>query len=356
MSVANILGRTGATGSQDKLSFADGLGDVFVKSLNTASITAYDPLLAPIEVEGGLDFNLTGGVEGLTAVETDALNSRTQKLVDLSGSDFIITGNLVATGQSVHTDALEVGYATDRATDTYTGDDNFLQVYGEDTAGTNSVKAIRGDLLVSGGAGTASSQGVRSQLTLSGADVLEGYGGFTYAQQRDGSRVRDNLIGHLGFAQVLETDAGDSPAQWVAGTQSIVGASDSGDLTGADIVAGSLSHILYDSALNGSAHGFVASRNGGGAGSTAGSAFKIVNGSTIIADWEYGLDMYNATAIPPSVADIRGSSAGCIHFGSGVPAFATEAGSIFIRRDGGGGAEVVYVNHDGGAGSWVGLS
>jgi len=340
MSVANLKG-----------------GDVDCGKLTTEKIEGTDYLLAPIEVLGGLDFNLTGGVEGLTAVETDALNSRTQELVELSGSDFIITGNLVATGQSVHTNSLEVGFAMDRVVNTSTGDDNVLQVYAEDTSGTSSVKAIRGDLLVSGGDGSASSQGVRSQLRLgTGADVLEGYGGFTYARQDDGSRVRDNLIGHLGFAQVLETDASESPSQWIAGTQSIVGANDSGDLSGASIVAGSLSHILYDSALNGSAHGFVASRNGGGAGSTAGSAFKIVNGSTIIADWEYGLDMYNATAIPPSVADIRGSSAGCIHFGSGVPAFATEAGSIFIRRDGGGGAEVVYVNHDGGAGSWVGLS
>lgn len=357
MSVANILGRTDATGSTDKISFADGIGDVFVKSLNTAQITAYDPLLAPILVEGGLDFNLTGAVEGLTAVETDALNSRTQQLVSLSGNDFIITGNLVATGQSVHTDALEVGFATERATDTYTGDDNFLQVYGEDTSGINSIKAIRGDLLVSGGDGSASSQGVRSQLRLgTGADVLEGYGGFTYARQDDGSRVRDNLIGHLGFAQVLETDASESPAQWIAGTQSIVGASDAGDLSGASIVAGSLSHILYDSALNGTAHGFVASRNGSGAGTTAGSAFKIVNGSTIIPDWEYGLDMYNPTAIPPSVADMRLSSAGCVHSGAGVPSFATSAGSIYLRRDGGSGSEVVYMNDTGNSGDWVSAS
>lgn len=98
MSYANIIGRTGATGGQDKLTFADGLGDVFVKSLNTASITAYDPLLAPILVEGGLDLNLTGGIEGLTAVETDALNSRTQQLVGLSGNELGVLGNMSVLG------------------------------------------------------------------------------------------------------------------------------------------------------------------------------------------------------------------------------------------------------------------
>jgi len=361
MSFANYLGTTTlASGASTKEVFPDNVRkEVYQRNITCSRIRGSNPplLVAPVLFEGGINFNLTGGIDAATGVQTDNLQSRTNELVELSGTEFIMKGDLITKGQSVVMDSLEVGFAGDRVVNTYTGDDNVLQVYAEDTSGTNSVKAIRGDLLVSGGDGSVSSQGVRSQLRLgSGADVLEGYGGFTYARQDDGSRVRDNLIGHLGFAQVLETDASESPAQWIAGTQSIVGASDAGDLSGADIVCGSLAHILYDSALNGSAHGFVASRNGGGAGSTAGSAFKIVNGSTIIPDWEYGLDMYNASAVPPSVADIRGSSAGCIHFGAGVPNFATEAGSIFIRRDGANAGEVVYTNFDGGAGSWSALT
>jgi len=345
MSYANFVGDT-PEGESTRIN------QLITQKISRASV------FQDIEIEGDLAIQgLTGGLKGSTYVETARLDSLTQPVADLSGSSMVMNGDLITQGHNVVMDSLEVGFATDRAVDTYTGDDNVLQVYAEDTSGENSVKAIRGDLLVSGGNGSASSQGVRSQLTLSGADVLEGYGGFTYARQDDGSRVRDNLIGHLGFAQVLETDASESPAQWIAGSQSIVGGNDSGgDLSGADIVCGSLAHVLYDTALNGCGHGFVASRNGSGAGSTAGSAFKVVNGSTIIPDWEYGLDMYNATAQPPSVADIRGSSASCIHFGSGVPAFATEPGSIFIRRDGGSSSAVLYVNHSGGAGDWSALT
>lgn len=99
MSVANLLGRASATAGS-KTTFADGLGDIFVKSLNVAEITAYDPLLAPIVVEGGMDFNLTGGIEGLTAVEADALYSRNQQLIALSGDEVGVLGTLYCAGDA----------------------------------------------------------------------------------------------------------------------------------------------------------------------------------------------------------------------------------------------------------------
>lgn len=97
MSVANLLGRSSATGAT-KLTFADGLGDVFVKSLNTAKITAFDPLLLPIVINGGMDFQGSGGIEGITGLETPSINSTTQQVMELSGSDVIFTGNMVAQG------------------------------------------------------------------------------------------------------------------------------------------------------------------------------------------------------------------------------------------------------------------
>jgi len=47
---------------------------------------------------------------------------------------------------------------------------------------------------------------------------------------------------------------------------------------------------------------------------------------------------------------------GHILIGEGVPAAACEAGSIYIRTNGTGPAEVLYVNHDGDAGSWYALT
>lgn len=92
MSLANNRGYNSVTGDRNQY-FPDGT-NVFVRSLNTAEITAYDPLLAPIVVEGGMDFNLTGGIEGLTAIETDAIYSRTGEVMELSGNEIFVKGDL----------------------------------------------------------------------------------------------------------------------------------------------------------------------------------------------------------------------------------------------------------------------
>lgn len=351
MSQANYLSR----GTNQLFSSAVPLvlGNLSVGSIQSGSI-------APVQVSSDLDFVPPGqyGVGGLGAVETSALYSLTQQVATLQGSGITFLGDVNISGGG----SVLVGSSTARV-DEFSADGNAIQAYVVDDTGSASVKAGRFDLLQSAGDGGSlvSPQALRSQLTISSGtlSVGEGYGTFSVAQQNDGSgQVVSNLIGSLGFAQCLQTTPSLAPSQWIAGTQSIVGGASagSGDLSGSSIVCGSLSHILYDPPLDGVAHGFVASRNGGGAGNTAGSAYKVVIGGGI-DDWQYGVDLDTGDATNNySIADIRLSQSNHIHTGTGAPAFPTKAGSLFIRTDGANAGEVLYTNFDGQAGSWSALT
>lgn len=362
MSVANLLGAV------DKSRFTQGVAqDYFTTILNVGTIQ--QGTIAPIELKSDIVAQTTGavGIGGMGRLGTAELADAQDNLVaELSGGDITFVGgvNISGGGGIVLDGPIEVGSSgAGRAVDVFSADGNTIQAYVEDLCGATSYKAGRFDLLQSAGDGgnPISPQALRSQLTISAGSlsVNEGYGTFSIATQSAGSaQVVSNLIGSLGFARVLQTTPALAPAQWVAGTQSIVGgaASGSGDLSGSAIVAGALSHILYDPPLDGVAHGFVASRNGGGAGSTAGSAYKVVIGGGI-DDWEYGVDLDTGSAVNNySVADIRLSQANRIHTGAGAPAFATTPGSIYLRTDGANAGEVLYTNFSGGAGDWAALS
>jgi hypothetical protein len=322
-----------------------------------------------IDIVGDLNFSNTGAIAGTLGVETPNISTPGGIVAFFVGQDAFFQGNvsiagdLSSAGGIVLQGAIEVGSASDRAEDIFSADGNTIQAYVEDLCGASSVKAGRFDLLQSVGDGGTpiSPQALRSQLTISSGtlSVAEGYGTFSVATQQNGNaQVVSNLIGSLGFARCLQTTPALAPAQWVAGTQSIVGGASagSGDLSGSAIVCGSLSHVLYDPPLDGVAHGYVASRNGSGAGGTGGSAYKVVIGGGI-DDWQYGVDLDTGSATNNySVADIRLSQSNHIHTGSGAPAFATAPGSMYLRIDGANAGEVLYVNHDGQAGSWSALT
>jgi hypothetical protein len=361
MSVANLLGRV------DKLPFTQGIQEqYFTTTLNVATIQ--QGTIAPIELKSDIVAQTTGavGIGGLGRLGTAELADAQDNLVaELSDGDIIFVGGVNISGADIVLNAgsIQVGSASARVVDQFSADGNAIQAYVEDASGGSSFKAGRFDLLqVAGDGGNPiSPQALRSQLTISSGtlSVAEGYGTFTLATQQDGSaQVVSNLIGTLSYARCLQTDPALAPAQWIAGTQSIIGgaAAGSGDLSGSAIVTGSLAHVLYDPPLDGVAHGYVASRNGSGAGGTAGSAYKVVIGGGI-DDWQYGVDLDTGDATNNySVADIRLSQSNHIHTGTGVPAFATKAGSIFIRTDGANAGEVIYTNFDGQAGSWAALS
>ena len=265
-------------------------------------------------------------------------------------------------GQSEFNPPLIIGSSSDRVTATetaFSADGNVSQVYASTTGGTagTTYRAIRGDLSVVSGDGTESPQAIRGNISVGASgDLEEAYSGFFLASQADGSAIDSNLIGGLFYALVNETTPADQPQQWIYGGQSIVGFGASAGVPTAAVVAGHAAYVTYDAPLDGIAHGYVASRNGSGAGGTAGSAYKVVIGGGI-DDWQYGLDLdTGSTANNFSVADIRLSQQNRIHTGSGAPNFATSAGSMYLRVDGANSSEVLYVNHDGLAGSWAALT
>ena len=265
-------------------------------------------------------------------------------------------------GQDEFDPPLVIGTSGDRVTATegaFSAAGNVSQVFASTAGGTagTTYRAIRGDLSVSTGNGSESPQAIRGNLTVAASgDLEEGYAGFFLATQSDGSAIDSNLIGGLFYALVNEVTPADQPQQWIYGGQSIVGFGASAGVPTAAVVAGHASYVTYDAPMDGIAHGYVASRNGSGAGGTAGSAYKVVIGGGI-DDWEYGVDLYTgSTTNNYSVADIRLSRQNRIHTGSGAPNFATVEGSIYLRVDGASAAEVLYVNHDGQAGSWAALT
>ena len=191
----------------------------------------------------------------------------------------------------------------------FSDDGNVISVYCTDATatGANYNKAIRGDMTVSSGDGTDSPQAIRGNMvTSSGAHHEEAYGGYFWAQQDDGSQIDSNLIGLVSAAYSLETDAADLPQQWAYGVQGILFGSDTAAAYAAGLQAGVASYVTYNTSLNAVGHGFLASRNGGGAGGTANAAYKVEAGSAIISDWNYGVDLYNgATGLAYATADIR---------------------------------------------------
>jgi hypothetical protein len=341
MSLANYLSGSG------RLPFVQ--NEYRVRDLKVTQMEA-QLIGAPIQLRGvGLGGDGTQQILGIDRIDCNSL--RAGLILDGSGNDIIsMSDNEVDISGS-----LVVGSSAARV-DKFSADDNLLQAYAS-YDGNDTRRAARLDLSVSGGDGSASHQAVRGNLTLAAASHSEeGYGAFNLAQQNDGSQVDSNLIGQVGFARVLEEDAADQPQQWIAGTQSIIGSNDTADVPTASIVTASLAQVTYDAALNGVAHGYVASRNGAGTGVTAGSAYKVLIGGAI-DDWEYGVDLDTGSGTNNySVADMRLSQSNRIHTGAGAPAFATTAGSMYLRIDGANAGEVLYVNHDGLSGSWAALS
>lgn len=273
-----------------------------------------------------------------------------------AGNIAIAGGTKIATvgSGSTITINLDAGTSAVRSTE-LVSDGNFLQSYGVTTGlpvGT-SYKAFRGDISVVTGDGSESPQAVRGSIGINAAShVEEGYAGYFAASQANGSVIDSNLIGSLGFTSVLETNAVDQPQQWIAGGQNIVSFDAAAAVPTASIVCANLNHVTYDAPMNTIAHGVVVSRNGAGAGSTAGAAYKVIIGGAL-DDWTYGLDLYTGSlANNYSTADIRLAQQNTIASGSGFPAAASAAGSMYVRSDGPADDNVLYVNNDGTATSW----
>jgi len=287
-----------------------------ITTANTATVTIDNTIF-----ETGVNAAISHGSAGILTISNTSITTSNNPAIDgagagnvtLTGVEFTDGSNLAATLTLVHTaetrsTKLLCGDGTYRV-DAFSGNGNVIQAYCTDATatGANYNKAIRGDMTVSSGDGTDSPQAIRGNLaSLSGAHHEEIYGGYFWAEQQDGSQIDSNIIGLVAAAYSLETDAGDLPQQWAFGLQGILFGSDTAAAYAAGIQAGIASYVTYNTSLNAVGHGFVASRNGGGAGGTANAAYKVEAGSAIISDWTYGLDLYNgATGLAYATADVR---------------------------------------------------
>lgn len=289
--------------------------------------------------------------------------------IDADGTDASINigltpkgtaGNVVIDngGLNVTAGNIEDGTLAARITATngaFSADGNAIQAYVATTGGVAGTlyRAFRGDISVTTGNNTESPQGIRGACTAAAsADLEEAYGGFYTVAQDNGSAINSNAIGNLAMATISEVNAADQPQQWIAGSQHIVAFDPAAAVPTAAIVAGSISHVMYDAPMNTIAHGYVASRNGGGAGGPAGAAYKVVIGGGI-NDWQYGADLYTGSLTNNySIGDIRLAKQNLIKSVTNFPTGTAPAGTVAIRSNGANADGVVYVNHDGGATSW----
>ncbi len=141
----------------------------------------------------------------------------------------------------------------------------------------------------------------------SGASILQPTGVYGYCEQSDGSAVTSTAAGVEGHLNLLETDNADLPPTYAFAVKGYLDATDAAGIP-AGMTAGIGSVVEYNTPFNAKAYGFVATRLdvGGGAGTAGQAAYGVLQGTVAIADWLYGLDLYNgASGVAYTTADIR---------------------------------------------------
>jgi len=194
----------------------------------------------------------------------------------------------------------------------YTPEYDVIQAFASDdtASGAASLNAIDADMQVTAGDGNHTPDALQASIeAVSGANALGLYAVHGIAQQADGSVIASTLVGTEGEVTVSETDAADLPQVYCFGVKGYYNTDDAAAVPLAGEFAGVGSVVEYTSPLNAYGYGFVATRlDGGGAGTAARAAFGVAQGTSAIADWLYGLDLYNTATNagqPYTNADIR---------------------------------------------------
>jgi hypothetical protein len=236
--------------------------------------------------------------------------------VYLSGVQFVAEAGLAATltlnhSASTRSTKLLCGDSTYRV-NLFTADNNVIQTYATDATATGAAtrNAIRGDLNITSGDGNHSPDCINSLLTAaSGSNLLQGLSTHGEAVQADGSTIASTLVGVEGRITINETDAADIPQIYAFGVKGYYRTDDAAavPLTGEYAAIGAVTE--YTTPLNAYGYGVVSTRLGAGAGTAARAAFGVAQGTQAIADWLYGLDLYNTVPANAGVAytnaDIR---------------------------------------------------
>lgn len=188
----------------------------------------------------------------------------------------------------------------------------------------------------------------------SGSDDVEIYGGEFYATVAAGGRVRDNVYGVLGYTKIQNTV--NLPTNYVQGVLGIYECTGSDPAT-AKIKGAVVGTVKWDAnAIPDGA--FVAFRDGGGAGTAQGAAYKAKQlASDTIPAFKYGLDLYTENDIGAgySIADIRLQSKITIVGGTGAPTLSLPQGSLYLRTDGTTTNDRAYIATDA-VGGWTALT
>jgi len=203
------------------------------------------------------------------------------------------------------------GDSTDRIV-SFTSDSAIIQAFADDptASGAATLAGVVGDLTVSSGDGNHFPRAVGGYVTAaSGSNSLQVVGMYGTGVQADGSTIASTYVGVEGAITINETDAADIPQLYAFGVKGYYRTDDAAAVPATGVYGGIGSVVEYTTPLNGYGYGVVATRLGVGAGTAARAAFGVSQGTQAIADWLYGLDLYNTSpseaGVAYTTADIR---------------------------------------------------
>lgn len=197
----------------------------------------------------------------------------------------------------------------------FTADSNIIQAYGQDTtaAGASALSAIYGHLHVTAGNGNHTPNATVGDIVAdSGSNLLTMTGTYGFAEQDNGSIIASTVSGVQGHLNILEVNTADQAAYFAYGVKGYLDSTDGAGAPQATCREAAIGAIVeYNTPFNGAVYGVNVSRLDAGAGAgTAGlAAYGVtqgIRGAGPIADWLYGIDLYNGAAgVDYTNADIR---------------------------------------------------
>jgi len=197
----------------------------------------------------------------------------------------------------------------------FSADSNLIQSYGTDAtaAGASALNGLMGNLSVTSGNGGHTPNGVHGEVTAAaGSNILMPIGSYGLCTQIDGSIIASTAAGVEGHLNILEANTADQPQFFAFGVKGYLDSTDGAGATPATCrMAGVGSIVEYNTPFNGTVYGVNVSRldAGTGAGTAGLAAYGVtqgIRGAGAIADWNYGLDLYNGGAgVAYAISDIR---------------------------------------------------
>lgn len=289
-----------------------------VTTAGTTALAIYDSTFST-----GANAAITHGSAGALTISNSTITSSANPCITGAGAGAVTLTDVNFLSNSALAATLTRAYvAEEKCTKVTCGDTvyrvnafsnefNVIQAYASDdtVSGVSALNAMNADIQVTAGDGNHTPDAFQASIdAVSGANVLAAYAVHGIAIQTDGSTIGSTLTGAVGEITISETDVADLPQVYAFGVKGYYNTDDAAAVPATGEYAGVGSVVEYTTPLNAYGYGFVATRLGAGAGTAARAAFGVAQGTNAIADWLYGLDLYN-TATNAGVAytnsDIR---------------------------------------------------